>query len=75
MFHYLYSILDLFACLNIEYKKHGYLSAQIFTHNLSCRYPSYCGSNIWPDSALPELEVGMCSMIFFFFAIVMLKFF
>ncbi|KAJ0089453.1 hypothetical protein Patl1_13189 [Pistacia atlantica] len=20
-------------------------------------YPSYCGSNIWPDSALPELEV------------------
>lgn len=24
----------------------------------SCRYPSYCGSNIWPDGALPELEVG-----------------
>ncbi|XP_062148587.1 uncharacterized protein LOC133857361 [Alnus glutinosa] len=22
------------------------------------RYPSYCGSNIWPDSALPELEVA-----------------
>ncbi|CAK7334888.1 unnamed protein product [Dovyalis caffra] len=21
------------------------------------RYPSYCASNIWPDSALPELEV------------------
>ncbi|XP_028074090.1 uncharacterized protein LOC114276510 isoform X7 [Camellia sinensis] len=21
------------------------------------RYPSYCGSNIWPDRALPELEV------------------
>uniref|UniRef100_A0A2N9H1P2 Non-haem dioxygenase N-terminal domain-containing protein n=1 Tax=Fagus sylvatica TaxID=28930 RepID=A0A2N9H1P2_FAGSY len=23
------------------------------------RYPSYCGSNIWPDSALPELEVDL----------------
>ncbi|OIW05553.1 hypothetical protein TanjilG_23339 [Lupinus angustifolius] len=22
------------------------------------RYPSYCGSNIWPSSALPELEVA-----------------
>ncbi|KAB1201405.1 hypothetical protein CJ030_MR0G003758 [Morella rubra] len=22
------------------------------------RYPSYCGSNIWPDSALPELELA-----------------
>ncbi|KAI7987065.1 hypothetical protein LOK49_LG13G00454 [Camellia lanceoleosa] len=22
------------------------------------RYPSYCGSNIWPDRALPELEVA-----------------
>ncbi|XP_006475731.1 uncharacterized protein LOC102623333 isoform X2 [Citrus sinensis] len=22
------------------------------------RYPSYCGSNIWPHSALPELEVA-----------------
>ncbi|XP_027355077.1 uncharacterized protein LOC113864986 isoform X2 [Abrus precatorius] len=22
------------------------------------RYPSYCGSNIWPKSALPELEVA-----------------
>ncbi|KAK3210777.1 hypothetical protein Dsin_015483 [Dipteronia sinensis] len=22
------------------------------------RYPSYCGSNIWPDTALPELEVA-----------------
>ncbi|XP_038695488.1 uncharacterized protein LOC119992769 [Tripterygium wilfordii] len=22
------------------------------------RYPSYCGSNIWPDKALPELEVA-----------------
>ncbi|KAJ7956597.1 2-oxoglutarate (2OG) and Fe(II)-dependent oxygenase superfamily protein [Quillaja saponaria] len=22
------------------------------------RYPSYCGSNIWPNSALPELEVA-----------------
>ncbi|KAM2193693.1 hypothetical protein ACFX1R_027951 [Malus domestica] len=22
------------------------------------RYPSYCGSNIWPDSELPELEVA-----------------
>ncbi|KAK9269175.1 hypothetical protein L1049_000944 [Liquidambar formosana] len=21
------------------------------------RYPSYCGTNIWPDNALPELEV------------------
>nr|GFC87603.1 putative 2-oxoglutarate (2OG) and Fe(II)-dependent oxygenase superfamily protein [Tanacetum cinerariifolium] len=22
------------------------------------RYPAYCGSNIWPQSNLPELEVG-----------------
>ncbi|XP_057466626.1 uncharacterized protein LOC130756163 [Actinidia eriantha] len=22
------------------------------------RYPSYCGSNIWPDKALPELELA-----------------
>ncbi|CAN6699487.1 unnamed protein product [Malus baccata var. baccata] len=22
------------------------------------RYPSYCGSNIWPNSELPELEVA-----------------
>ncbi|KAF4400055.1 hypothetical protein G4B88_021269 [Cannabis sativa] len=22
------------------------------------RYPSYCGSNIWPDAALPELEIA-----------------
>lgn len=22
------------------------------------RYPSYCGANIWPDKALPELEVA-----------------
>ncbi|KAF9662492.1 hypothetical protein SADUNF_Sadunf18G0058700 [Salix dunnii] len=25
---------------------------------LKQRYPSYCSSNIWPDSALPELEIG-----------------
>lgn len=23
------------------------------------RYPSYCGSNVWPRSTLPELELGM----------------
>lgn len=27
------------------------------------RYPSYCGANIWPDKALPELEVGMRTLI------------
>ncbi|KAM7277497.1 hypothetical protein ACFE04_019363 [Oxalis oulophora] len=26
--------------------------------NLIQRYPSYCGSNIWPHSVLPELEVA-----------------
>ncbi|XP_074273870.1 uncharacterized protein LOC141597342 isoform X2 [Silene latifolia] len=26
--------------------------------NLIQRYPAYCGKNIWPDSALPELEVA-----------------
>lgn len=24
----------------------------------ACRYPSYCGSNIWPKNTLPELEFG-----------------
>ncbi|KAK9211440.1 hypothetical protein WN943_000816 [Citrus x changshan-huyou] len=33
--------------------------ALFISHSLSFRYPSYCGSNIWPHSALPELEVGM----------------
>lgn len=33
--------------------------ALITIHDLSYRYPSYCGSNIWPHTALPELEVGM----------------
>lgn len=45
------------------FTKHGYLSAQLFTHDLSYRYPSYCGSNIWPDNTLPELEVGMSSIV------------
>ncbi|KAL9261688.1 hypothetical protein AKJ16_DCAP08227 [Drosera capensis] len=26
------------------------------------RYPSYCGRNIWPNSALPELEVAFKSL-------------
>ncbi|KAB5514252.1 hypothetical protein DKX38_028158 [Salix brachista] len=26
---------------------------------LKQRYPSYCSSNIWPDSALPELETAL----------------
>ncbi|KAM7509467.1 hypothetical protein LguiA_019920 [Lonicera macranthoides] len=27
------------------------------------RYPSYCGQNIWPHQALPELEVGIPSKV------------
>uniref|UniRef100_A0A6N2NJ56 Non-haem dioxygenase N-terminal domain-containing protein n=1 Tax=Salix viminalis TaxID=40686 RepID=A0A6N2NJ56_SALVM len=27
--------------------------------NLGSLYPSYCSSNIWPDSALPELETAL----------------
>jgi isopenicillin N synthase-like dioxygenase len=30
--------------------------------NLIQRYPSYCGSNIWPHSALPELEEAFKSL-------------
>lgn len=27
------------------------------------RYPAYCGRNIWPQSALPELEVGKMGVL------------
>ncbi|KAK9208412.1 hypothetical protein WN944_000766 [Citrus x changshan-huyou] len=33
-----------------------WLVALFISRCLSFRYPSYCGSNIWPHSALPELE-------------------
>lgn len=43
-------------------KRHGKMYLMpFFTQNQTYRYSSYCGSNIWPDSALPELEVGMLS--------------
>lgn len=45
----------------------------IFLDFMFFRYPSYCGSNIWPRNSLPELELGMpwslkwfciCSFVF-----------
>ena len=30
---------------------------------LTCRYPSYCRPNIWPNENLPELEIGMTECI------------
>ena len=39
--------------------------ALFISRSLSFRYPSYCGSNIWPHSALPELEVGMLTKYYY----------
>lgn len=30
---------------------------------LTCRYPSYCRPNIWPNDNIPELEIGTTECI------------
>ncbi|CAN1177693.1 hypothetical protein LINPERHAP2_LOCUS33244 [Linum perenne] len=41
-----------------SYYENPILDVPTTDQHLIQRYPSYCGSNIWPKSALPELEVG-----------------
>lgn len=53
---------DIYLCFHFWW----YAEVVCFTQNLNYRYPSYCGSNIWPDVALPELEVGMLPIIIWF---------
>lgn len=39
-----------------------YFNVTIVCIMFNFRYPSYCGSNIWPTRALPELELGMSAL-------------
>ncbi|KAM2193703.1 hypothetical protein ACFX1R_027961 [Malus domestica] len=51
-------ILSITHTLKGSFYANPILDSPTTDESLIQRYPSYCGSNIWPNSELPELEVA-----------------
>ncbi|KAH9608578.1 hypothetical protein KSS87_008359 [Heliosperma pusillum] len=60
--HFNILFLNLYILFSYMLKGSFYANPVLDTpttdQNLIQRYPAYCGKNIWPSSALPELEVA-----------------